>query len=135
MYSTQDVIQAAKEIKEQLSELLGKDASSVEQSLSKLLLKADSNQQQVDNEILELLASYEPTRIKFTEILRRENKLPDDDTETTRGGFQNPPGTSSPPPSNGKLLYTCPEPDCNFSLEISSVGEPATCPIHDCDLV
>ncbi|XGV97801.1 MAG: hypothetical protein ACAF41_02480 [Leptolyngbya sp. BL-A-14] len=140
MYTSEDVLRAAREIRDQLPELLGEEYTQlIDQPLLDLLIQADDGQP-VDNQILELLASQEATRLWMLEFLKKENKLPADITkDVTRGGWR-PPGNIFPPTENGDgtnpYLYFCPHLGCNYTWERSDIAEPVgTCPIHDCELV
>lgn len=140
MSTAEDVLRAAREIQNQLPELLADNASLIHQPLLDLLTQADSGQD-VDNQILELLASQESTRLWVAEFLKQEDKRPKEITKDiiTRG-FSRPPGNISPPHGNGQEtnphLYACPQPGCNYTWERSDIAEPVeTCPFHDCELV
>jgi hypothetical protein len=61
MYTSEDVLEAARFIRPSLLDLLGAEAETVDRALAELLAKAESGEA-VDNQILELLAERDPTR-------------------------------------------------------------------------
>ena len=61
MYTSEDVLEAARVIRPYLPNLLGAEAETVERALAELLARAESGEA-VDNQILELLAEYDATR-------------------------------------------------------------------------
>lgn len=140
MYSADDVIQAAREIKGQLPLLLGEiKAQSVAFQLADLLAKADSGQA-VDDQILELLTDESVTRRWLDARLNRpDDASVDVETEATRG-FQSFPGMQPPPGQqtflNSAYRYHCPVSGCKFFWDRIDSTEPMRpCPIHDCELV
>jgi hypothetical protein len=61
MYTSKDVLEAARVIRLYLPDLLGAEAETVDRALAELLAKAESGEA-VDNQILELLAERDSTR-------------------------------------------------------------------------
>ncbi len=61
MYSSEDVLEAARVVRLYLSDLLGSEAETVDRALGELLAKAESGET-IDNQILELLAQRDATR-------------------------------------------------------------------------
>lgn len=61
MYTSEDVLEAARIIRLYLPNLLGAEAETVDRALAELLVRAESGEA-VDNQILELLAESNATR-------------------------------------------------------------------------
>lgn len=73
MYSSEQILSAARTLRPRLDELLGTDAETVISQLDKLLAQAEAGQE-VDNDIMELLTEYEPTRNELKALLDGEPK-------------------------------------------------------------
>lgn len=119
MFKTEDVLEAARTIRPFLSELLGEDATRVDEELARLL-ESGQRGEKVDNFILNLLAQNDATREWMNKFLGL--RQPQD---TTRG-FRPVPGYL-PPPALEK--YVCPENDYVWFRHSVSVKIPS-CPTH-----
>jgi hypothetical protein len=75
MYSSEDVLEAARVVRLYLSDLLGSEAETVDRALGELLAKAESGET-IDNQILELLAQRDATRKWTRQFLIDKMPLP-----------------------------------------------------------
>ena len=126
MYSSEDILEAARVIRLYLRDLLGSEAESVEKTLANLLEESSSNEG-IDNQILELLAENDATREWTREFL--SDKIP-------------PPVTRSYNPLAGSQsvvdanTFVCQVPGCPMVWYRPKAGiEPPECKDHKVPLV
>jgi hypothetical protein len=123
MYTSDDLVSAAKAIRPLLPELLDLEAEQVDQQLAELIDRLEAGES-VQNQIAMLLASYEPTRKQM------EKLLPGKQQETR---YSDLPGMSTlaRPPK-----YVCPDPGCAHVWYRHQIGQTIpTCPVHRLSLV
>lgn len=120
MCDSDNILEAARAIRPYLADLLGVDAEAIDRQVAKLLSDAKSGQQ-VNNQILELLSSFNPTREWMAEFLK--DNLPPQVTSSYRSYYRRPPGDPNPPQT---VRYVCPEGD----FIVYGEPVPPTCPTH-----
>jgi hypothetical protein len=123
MYSTEAILEAVLIIRPRLENLLGAEtAQQVNTQLLQLLSQIQA-EIPVENQLLELLAQYEPTRREMRELLNH----PEESYRTTKNtGFERLPGASDPQP---KPQFRCPK--CSHSWSRLKLGKPTPlCPTH-----
>lgn len=118
MYSTDAILEAVLLIRPRLNDLLGSEtAQQVNTQLLHLLSRMQADEP-VENQLLALLAQYEPTRVEMAVLLGREYE--GDQTRTTKGiSFTPLPGESTPLP---KPQFRCPI--CGYTWSRLKVGKP-----------
>lgn len=126
MYSSEDVLEAARVIRLYLPDLLGAEAETVDRALAELLARAESGEV-VDNQILELLADRDATREWTQQFLK--DKVP-------------PPVMRNYDPLAGSVsridanTFVCPMAGCNTVWYRPRAGiEPPLCQNHKIPLV
>lgn len=126
MYTSEDVLEAARVIRPYLPNLLEAEAETVERALAELLARAESGEA-VDNQILELLAEYDATREWTRQFLN--DKIP-------------PPVMRSYDPLAGSVsvidanTFVCEVPGCSRIWYSPKAGiEPPLCQEHKIPLV
>jgi hypothetical protein len=126
MYTSEDVLEAARIIQPYLPDLLGAEAEAVDQALAALLAKAAAGEA-VENPILELLAEHDPTREWAQQFLI--DKMP-------------PPVMRSYDPLAGSQsvinanTFVCEVPNCPRIWHRPKAGiAPPVCPEHKIPLV
>ena len=97
MYEIEDILSAARTLRPRLDELLGTDAETVISQLDKLLAQAEAGQA-VEDDMMELLTKYEPTRNELNALLDGEQK--------GEKSYAPLPGDSSKPVATSE--YVCP---------------------------
>lgn len=128
MYSSEDILEAARCIRPFLQELSGSDAEDLDRQLAELLAARDS--QGVENQILDLVACREATREWMRQFLENRNFQKGQPLEVQRN-YSPLPGSPSPV---GAVRFKCPQGD--YVWYQFSVGTPAPqCPTHRVDLV
>jgi hypothetical protein len=126
MYTSEDVLAAARLIRPYLPDLVVAEAETVDRALADLLARAESGEA-VDNQILELLAKRDPTREWTRQFLI--DKMP-------------PPVMRSYDPLTGSVsvidanTFVCEVPSCSRVWYRPKAGiEPPLCQEHKIPLV
>jgi hypothetical protein len=119
MYTSEDLLDAARSIRPFLGELLGPESRDVDDELAEYLARAQQGEK-VDNLILELLRKHTQTRVWAEEFL--QTKCPPDLVRT----YEQPPGSSEPVLAD---KYRCPEGDYIWHRRNVAIPVPQ-CPTH-----
>ncbi|MGF1515316.1 MAG: hypothetical protein ACFB5Z_16670 [Elainellaceae cyanobacterium] len=122
-----DILDAARQIRPELPELLPAEAAAeFDRQLADYLAQAHSGES-VHGQVLALLQSDPETEDWFLETFapRRVAK------GATRGGYQGLPGSAG---LIGAQKYVCPQGN-DYSRFLRAAGDVPTCPTHGCPLV
>ncbi|MEM0979124.1 MAG: hypothetical protein AAGH78_02515 [Cyanobacteria bacterium P01_H01_bin.58] len=121
--SQSNLLEAAKSIRPFLPQLLNEQAQKVDQQLADFIIRYQEGEQ-VENQIISLLASYDATRQWMREFLGVDAAL------ARSKGYSPLPGI----PKIDAPRYACPEGDYIWH-HIDSSDPIPTCPTHNCPLI
>jgi hypothetical protein len=123
MYSTEEVLAAARAIRTHLPRLIGPD-STLGDELDRLLDDAAAGKP-VEGAVIALLTRYESTRVWTDFFLNGDERAA---VGTVRGFAPLPGEMPAPVPAR---LYACPEPGCTTVWRCRAAGQPIPrCPAH-----
>jgi hypothetical protein len=127
MYKTEDVLNAARAIRSNLSKLLGDEAQEVDNELDALLAQADAGED-VEIEIFDLLGGHEPTRKWMEDTLKGKKESGGEKIYLLDGDSDKTP--------SGRQKYKCPEAGCPETwISHKARQQIHQCPIHNVQMI